>query len=78
MCCHQLETNFLNSCISNNIKTIHGINDNNEKIIPIRPAEDGIIIKIPERNPQKPRDFLKLGLFSNVNVKSNKAIALTT
>ena len=34
------------------LKTYHGINDSNEKIKPIVPAVEGIIINIAANNPQ--------------------------
>ncbi|MDF2952275.1 MAG: hypothetical protein K0S18_1858, partial [Anaerocolumna sp.] len=36
------------------MNTTQGMRDSKEKIMPNTPADEGIIIKIPEANPHKP------------------------
>lgn len=68
----------LNFDISSTIKTTHGMRDRKEKIIPITPADDGIIIKIPEISPHTPTDFLNSVLLIIEKAKSNRHIVLET
>jgi hypothetical protein len=52
----------LNDAISKTINTIHGISDRSEKIIPIIPTEEGMIMKKPETSPHMPMALLNFGL----------------
>jgi len=60
------------------MNTIHGMSDNSENIIPILPADDGIIIKKPDIAPNMPIDFLNLGLLINMYANNSRQMVLST
>lgn len=52
------QANFRKWTISKATKTTQGIKESREKMMPMVPAEDGMIIKNPEANPHSPIDPL--------------------